>query len=134
MIARPCLGCGEPVAGSWCPDCQPVRVEPSKDRRARGYEGQWRKVSARARRLQPWCSDCGTDKDLTCDHSPEAWRRFEAGLAVRIVDVDVVCRSCNSKRGPARQRVDQGGCPAVGVFGTRTARHRGDLNPEGRDG
>lgn len=96
---RPCLKCGEPVHGSWCPQHKP---QPSKSRRDRGYEGSWRKVSARARRTQPWCSDCNTTKDLTADHTPEAWRRHEQGLPIRLEDVDVVCRGCNSRRGHIR--------------------------------
>ena len=40
--------------------------------------------------------------DLTTDHSPTAWKRREAGLAIRLRDVSVVCRRCNSERGAAR--------------------------------
>lgn len=99
MICRPCLKCGEPVEGSWCPEHKP---QPSKSRRDRGYEGQWRKLSARARRIQPWCDDCGTTTDLTADHTPEAWARHEQGLPIRLEDVNVVCRPCNSRRGSIR--------------------------------
>lgn len=98
-LKRPCLKCGEPTHGSWCPEHKP---QPSKSRRERGYEGQWRKLSARARRIQPWCSDCDATTDLTADHTPEAWRRHDAGLPIRLEDVDVVCRPCNSRRGHIR--------------------------------
>ena len=99
-LHRPCLKCGEPVAGaSWCPEHKP---QPTKSRRDRGYEGQWRKISARARRKQPWCSDCGTVEDLTADHTPESWEAHDAGKPITLDLVDVVCRPCNSRRGHIR--------------------------------
>ena len=99
-LRRPCLRCGEPVAGaSWCPEHKP---QPTKSRRDRGYEGQWRKISARARRKQPWCSDCGTVEDLTADHTPEAWQAHDAGKPITLDLIDVVCRGCNSRRGNVR--------------------------------
>ena len=101
---RPCLKCGVPTETSYCPEHQPASA-PKKNkpsREALGYGGPWRRLSLRARKMQPFCSDCGTVEDLTCDHSPEAWRRYEAGLPIRLQDVDVVCRRCNSKRGAAR--------------------------------
>jgi 5-methylcytosine-specific restriction protein A len=67
-----------------------------------GYDTSWRKLSERARRIQPWCSDCGTDRDLTGDHSAEAWRRKAEGKPIRLQDVDVLCRGCNTKRGKQR--------------------------------
>lgn len=93
-----------------CPECHPapdrtvakVLRERSRNRREAGYDAQWDRLSARARRLQPFCSDCGTTEQLTGDHSPEAWRRRALGKPVRLRDIDVVCRACNSARGPAR--------------------------------
>lgn len=73
-------------------------------------------MSKRARRLQPWCSDCGSVEDLTTDHSVAAWERKDAGKAIRLEDVDVVCRSCNSRRGRARP---QGRGPLDEVKGPR---------------
>ncbi|HLS32341.1 MAG TPA: hypothetical protein VK039_02020, partial [Brevibacterium sp.] len=48
------------------------------------------------------CEDCGRHDDLTTDHSPQAWERRAAGLPIRLRDVSVVCRRCNSERGAAR--------------------------------
>lgn len=96
---RPCLGCGVPVAGSHCSDCAPP---PRLDSRARGYSSQWDRLSRQARRMQPWCLDCGSTERLTADHKPEAWQRRALGLAVRLVDVDVVCNDCNVARGSSR--------------------------------
>lgn len=101
MIHRPCLRCGEPVEGSYCDEHKPPSTSKS-DRKTKGYGWSWQKLSRRARRKQPWCSDCGTVDDLTADHLPQAWRRKEAGLPIRLEDTDVVCRGCNTKRGSAR--------------------------------
>lgn len=99
MTLRPCLICGEPSDG---PRCTEHRLPRSQ--RLDGYDRAWRSLSIRARRLQPFCSDCGTVDDLTVDHSTEAWERKAEGKAIRLEDVDVVCRACNSARGPARPR------------------------------
>lgn len=100
MTLRPCLDCGEPCDG---PRCTEHTVAPSKaSRHARGYDNAWSRLSKRARRLQPFCSDCGAVADLTVDHSPQAWERQQAGMEVRLEDVEVVCRSCNGRRGQAR--------------------------------
>lgn len=91
-----------------CPRCHPSRGTRPGHRlfkgtpSSRGYDSRWRRLSERARKAQPWCLDCGSPYDLTADHSPEAWTRHELGLPLRLVDVDVVCRRCNSERGPAR--------------------------------
>lgn len=100
MTLRPCIACGEPTERARCTDCALPSTRPSMTEL--GYDWHWRKLSARARRIQPWCSDCGTTEDLTTDHTPEAWRRKEQGLPIRLEDVDVTCRSCNSRRGAAR--------------------------------
>ena len=110
-----CSDCGtvyeRTSSGSRCDDCKPVRERTarrivSESRRgtakSRGYDAAWERLSKRARRQQPFCSDCGREDHLTTDHSPEAWARREAGKPVRLEDVDVVCVWCNAERGPAR--------------------------------
>lgn len=76
----------------------PLKYAPRKN----GYTPAWDRLSKQARGLQPWCSDCGTPDDLTADHSTTAWHRYERGLPIRLQDIDVVCRTCNAERGPAR--------------------------------
>ncbi len=101
MPYRPCLICGEPTGeSSYCQ--QHRRPDRNAPRKTRGYDEPWIRLSKRARRMQPFCTDCGTTNDLTTDHTPEAWARKNAGLPIRLTDVAVVCRSCNSKRGAAR--------------------------------
>lgn len=107
MVLRPCITCGQPGEQTRCTGCQTEQEKtyakaPKSSATSRGYDNRWRTLSLRARRIQPWCSDCGSDQNLTADHSPEAWRRFEAGLPIRLQDIDVVCIACNIDRGSAR--------------------------------
>lgn len=107
----PCLTCGESTThGSRCEPCSgthsTIRTAGKKwgkqNTTARGYGHDWQKLSERARRLQPFCEDCGTSEDLQTDHSPTAWRRRDQGLPIRLQDVAVVCGPCNRTRGQAR--------------------------------
>lgn len=102
-----CATCGELCEGTYCPAHSPADRRP-KDRNARGYDAAWARLSRRARRLQPFCTTCGTTEDLTVDHTPEAWRRREAGKPIRLEDIAVLCRSCNSKAGAARGEKTRG--------------------------
>jgi len=88
-----CSVCGEPSPASRCA-AHPYPIKPKPSPTARGYNSAWSRLSRRARALQPFCSDCGATEDLTADHLRWPARGLE--------DVDVVCRSCNSKRGAAR--------------------------------
>jgi 5-methylcytosine-specific restriction endonuclease McrA len=117
MGMKACLNCGDLSAGSRCPlhTSQHATQSTAKYRErigytntAMGYGSQWQRLSRLARKLQPFCSDCFTDEDLTTDHSAEAHERQARGLAVRLADVDVCCRSCNSKRGRSRPDTGQG--------------------------
>lgn len=97
-----CAECGEPSQGTYCDVHKPApapRVRPS---RSVGYDTAWDKLSKRARKLQPFCTDCGATEDLTGEHTPRAWDRKNRGLPIRLVDIEVLCRVCNSRRGAAR--------------------------------
>lgn len=124
MTARPCIDCGTPTATTRCEDCQRQRWTQTNQRRGtfrqRGYGTTWDKLSRRARRLQPFCTDCETTQDLQLDHLPEAWRRKAEGKPIRLADVAVVCGPCNRKRGAARGdnvRADPGEEPHRKGFG-----------------
>lgn len=108
-LKAPCTGCGTPVKATVCDECRRRtdrrRIRKRRKRASpadRGYDQRWRNLSERARRMQPWCLDCGATDDLQADHSPEAWKRWEQGLSIRLKDIDVVCGPCNRKRGQAR--------------------------------
>ena len=105
-ILKPCLVCGEPCQTGRCADHPPKpRRRPS---RAVGYDAAWDRLSRKARAIQPFCTDCGTDQNLTCDHLPEAWARKARGLSLRLADVDVVCATCNKRRGSSRPGTPRG--------------------------
>ena len=109
MTLRPCIVCGEPAEGPRCG----IHALRKPAAAARGYDAHWTRLSKRARRLQPFCADCGSTEDLQADHSPEAWERKAAGLAIRLADVDVVCGPCNRSRGAARgNAVTRGDAPS----------------------
>lgn len=95
-LPRPCLVCGTPTLGSGrCPAHQlPARPRPSAARR--GYDAKWRRLAAKARALWTYCAQCGTTEDLTVDHL-----RWPANT---LDDVQVLCRSCNSRKGAAPGR------------------------------
>lgn len=110
MTLRPCLVCGEPAEGTRCAVHTVDRKPPAA---ARGYDAAWARLSKRARRLQPFCADCGATEDLQADHTPEAWQRKAEGKAIRLADVDVVCGPCNRRRGAARgNAVTRGDAPS----------------------
>lgn len=100
MTLKPCVQCGEPSDQSRCPAHRPRCTKPSS--RTRGYDTAWTNLSRRARRLQPWCSDCGATEDLQADHTPEAWAAHDAGKPIKLTMIDVVCGPCNRRRGAAR--------------------------------
>lgn len=100
---KPCLECGEPSEGRRCEACAPPASRLRKTTaRERGYDTAWDRLSRAARKLQPFCSDCGSEERLTADHKPQAWERKAAGLPLRLEDVEVVCNDCNVRRGSSR--------------------------------
>ncbi len=113
MTLRPCLDCGVPSPATRCEQhttCRTHELSASE----RGYDTTWHRLSKRARKLQPWCSDCGATDDLTTDHTVKAWARKAAGKAIRLRDVEVVCRPCNSRRGARRVGLlPRGGAPST---------------------
>lgn len=100
MTLKPCVVCGEPSAKYRCPEHRPKNSKPP--RQQRGYDAAWQALSKRARRAQPFCTDCGATEELQADHSPQAWARKAAGLPIRLQDIDVCCGDCNRDRGTAR--------------------------------
>ncbi len=115
MPMRPCLDCGELAEASRCPEHAPTATELRRtSARERGYDGRHDRLSKRARKLQPWCSDCLTTEALTLHHTEEAWRRHEARKPARLTDYEVLCGPCNNRRGSPRVGLDKprGGDPS----------------------
>lgn len=117
-LAKPCIDCGTPTTnGNRCPADQTVAnrrpYERRREREAEYNRRAWRRLSATARRLQPWCTDCGTRSNLTAHHTEQAWARRLAGKTIRLQDVEVLCLRCNDRRGqtrPSVARATVGGC------------------------
>lgn len=102
---KPCLVCGTLTDQSRCPKHRIKRHKPSATQR--GYPAWWEKLSRDARKLQPFCADCGSTQNLCVDHSPEAWAKVQSGKRLTLKDfrngdLSVVCRKCNIARGAAR--------------------------------
>ena len=139
-LPRPCLDCGVPAAESRCEACSVVaaRQAPPKAQTTaqRGYGSAWQRLSARARALQPWCTDCGTRQGLTTDHVvPLALGGKRTGLTLR--DVAVVCVRCNVARYVALRRAPRSAAssrttPQVTEREQRTSNRGGDPTPGGR--
>lgn len=108
-VRKPCLVCGEVSDENRCAQHGAKANAPTKGER--GYDWPWERLSKRARRLQPFCSDCGAVENLQADHSPAAWRRKAQGLSIRLQDIDVVCGPCNLDRGAARGPDPRGETP-----------------------
>lgn len=95
-MMRPCLTCGEPSDAPRCAE-HTTDTRIRKDKGQAAYDPVWRRLSIKARKMQPWCLDCRSADNLTADHiipktvAPELVHSIE-NLAVR-------CRSCNSRRG-----------------------------------
>jgi hypothetical protein len=89
---KPCLKCGILTPESYCNEHAPKRIDTrtGRDRSTLGRGQGWQNLSPRARKMQPYCKDCGATEDLTADHMPSAWHRilaffgssFDAGIFV----------------------------------------------------
>lgn len=123
-MMKACIVCGDLSTETRCDD---HRLQSSRGTaRERGYDRAWDLLSARARRLQPFCSDAHLSPcsgPLTVDHLPSGWERKASGLPLRLVDVDPVCDGHNKARGSSRPGSErsrtQGEHPAPAASGPR---------------
>jgi len=93
----PCLYCGVVSRGGVCRQCRAAieSKDPKRKQRNKAYDYEWQKLSRLARTLQPWCSRCGTNKDLTADHILS----LANGGNNILENIMVLCRKCNSSKG-----------------------------------
>jgi len=93
----PCLYCGVLARGGTCKDCLNAiqSKDPKRRERNKKYNYEWNKISRLARQIQPWCSRCGSQKDLTADHILS----LANGGNNILENVMVLCRRCNSSKG-----------------------------------
>jgi 5-methylcytosine-specific restriction endonuclease McrA len=70
-VNRPCIGCGTVItSGSRCQDCKLPDRPRTRTTAHAGSDWRWRKLSARMRKLSPFCEKCGrkNKSSLTVDH------------------------------------------------------------------
>lgn len=88
MTTKLCIECGTPTTlGTRCGPCGREKQRTRNAGRDH-YDGPWQTMSKEAIARQPWCSDCGATDDLCTDHVHPR----DPSL------LDVLCRSCNSKK------------------------------------
>lgn len=102
-----CLNCGEPSQNSYCDEhlleVRKAQRPKKTSSTARGYGSRWARLSRKARKLQPFCTDCGSTQDLQLDHTEETWWRHFNGKPIGLEHTGgVVCAPCNVARGQAR--------------------------------
>jgi 5-methylcytosine-specific restriction endonuclease McrA len=126
-LPRPCHTCGEPTGGTYCADCRPATppTDPRRTLATFAYDRRWRKLSARVRKLQPFCLDCGSRDDLTADHIIPVVEAPE--LAHEPLNIAVRCRPCNSAKGD--RCTDDQRAAVLDAIARRAARRR---HPAGR--
>lgn len=104
-MMKPCETCDTLSEQSRCPEHRPQpspKTTAKANANRKDYDGAWKILSRKARKMQPWCLWCGATDNLQCDHTPTAWERKLAGKSIRIQDVRVLCGPCNIKAGQAR--------------------------------
>src|SRR5699024_2040843 len=94
VTATSCIECGELSDG---PHCDQHKPKPRNRSHFRSNPAAWKQLSARLRRMQPWCTICGTSDDLTVDHIVPYDERPD--LAYEISNLQVLCRKHNSSKG-----------------------------------
>lgn len=99
VLQKTCATCGAVSEQTYCPahrrrDREPVRVDTTT--------GEWKRLSKKARQLQPFCLLCGATQNLALDHSPRAWARQEKGQRIRLEDTTVLCQRCNNRAGSSK--------------------------------
>ncbi|MBF6328510.1 HNH endonuclease [Nocardia transvalensis] len=112
MTLRPCLDCGEPSDAARCPE-HARKDDRVRDRNHVHWNGaRWKRLSARLRRMQPWCSSCGATDRLTVDHITPVSERPD--LAYEVNNLQVLCGRCNSRKGGRGIAPGRGGLPPHG--------------------
>lgn len=106
-MQRPCIGCGELIAkDSRCGPCTPKRAPKPGTKGRTATDWRWRKLSAKLRRLSPFCERCLATDDLTVDHVIPLGERPD--LAHDELNCRVLCRTCNAVRGDRCSDVERG--------------------------
>lgn len=109
-VLIPCLDCGELSPNARCEQHDKEHKRDKESRRDRSNRPDrfgsanthWKRLSAKARKLQPFCLDCGSKDNLESDHLPSAWLKTANHKPLTLDDIEVVCADCNVKRGSSK--------------------------------
>ena len=95
-IARLCPRCRRlsPAGAQCCENTQAAHRRRANNQRLGRNSSHWRRLSRRARELQPFCFACGTSADLTVDLLGGGDHRQATLERVR-----VLCRRCHGLAG-----------------------------------
>lgn len=128
MTLRLCTICGEPAQGSRCTE---HRRPDERTHRGVGHANDdpvFRAISTRLRKASPFCQNCGARDDLTVDHIIPTSEAPE--LAREVLNMRVLCRSCNSRRGNVCTEAERQAVWAA--IAARKRRHRTGGQPIAR--
>ena len=111
MTLRLCTVCAEPSDRS---RCAAHRRTDERTNRGIGHANDdpvFRAISTRLRKRSPFCQRCGARDDLTVDHIIPTSERPD--LAREVLNMRVLCRACNSRRGNACTEEERAGVLAA---------------------
>lgn len=94
MTLKPCIACGEPTAGSRCPEHQLADTRPQGH--VHTNPARWKNLSKRLRKNSPFCETCGAVEQLQLDHVIPYSVSPELGYAEE--NLRVWCKTCNGRR------------------------------------
>lgn len=97
-LLRFCLHCNTHHQGR-CPRLEQRRGSSTQ----RGYGSAWHRLVEQAIRHHPYCAICDSTDDLTGDHIVP----LSQGGTNTMSNVQVLCRSCNSRKGGRGVGVDR---------------------------
>lgn len=120
MTLTACLDCGEPSPSTRCADCTADRAPRARHDEHRSRSWKWRRLSARLRKAQPWCSLCSSVDDLTVDHVTPL---SHGGAEYDLDNLRVLCRPCHGAAWAEQ---------SPSVTGGVTGPSPGGLRPRGR--
>ena len=128
MTLRACTVCGEPAEGSRCATHRPRDKRTGRGVGHANDDAVFRAISTRLRKISPFCQFCGTRHDLTVDHVIPTSLRPD--LAREVLNMRVLCRSCNSRRGDRCTEAEQ--LAVTAAITARKSRKNGPGHPVAR--
>lgn len=107
MTRRPCLTCGEVSEGSRCPEHTRDRESrrPRDKTHVHFNTARWKRLSARLRKMSPFCELCGATERLSVDHIARVQDRPE--WTYEVANLRILCLRCNGRLSAQSATPDQ---------------------------